>query len=146
MIHCHHCGTDNLDGTEHCDGCGKLLLAATAHQSSRLVLWVSFLILPFYVLFQAIQKPSKKIFLMVKRFLTVGSGQVNAQLVSPATSPFSTNLGRYEATVPLTRSFRYGYEPVSTDTEDNWVCPTNLTRECGKPLAISHLRRVERNG
>jgi hypothetical protein len=29
MIHCHHCGTDNLDGSEFCDECGAKLAAAS---------------------------------------------------------------------------------------------------------------------
>jgi len=29
MIRCNHCGTDNLDGSDYCDECGKKLTAAT---------------------------------------------------------------------------------------------------------------------
>jgi FHA domain len=30
MIRCYHCGTDNLDGSEYCDECGKKFSAAAA--------------------------------------------------------------------------------------------------------------------
>jgi hypothetical protein len=33
MIHCQHCGTDNLDGSEFCDECGMRLSAASARAS-----------------------------------------------------------------------------------------------------------------
>ncbi len=34
MIRCYHCGTDNLDGSEYCDECGKKFTAASARNFS----------------------------------------------------------------------------------------------------------------
>ncbi|QQS46804.1 MAG: FHA domain-containing protein [Acidobacteriota bacterium] len=37
MIRCYHCGTDNLDGSEYCDECGKKLSASSTTVSSSYI-------------------------------------------------------------------------------------------------------------
>lgn len=37
MIRCYHCGTDNLDGSEYCDECGKKLNSASTTVSSSYI-------------------------------------------------------------------------------------------------------------
>jgi serine/threonine-protein kinase len=113
MIHCYQCGTDNLDGTEYCDECGKHLLTATDTSPSQLLLWVLF---PFYLLFLAFSRILKIVITPINKFfafLRADNSGVNARLISP----FANGTGRHEVAIPLARSFRYGHEPVGTNDE-----------------------------
>ncbi len=127
MLRCNQCGTDNLDGTEYCDECGTRLSMPASPQPNQapntqnhkvvkkrswparaIEFVVILLILPFYLLFLASRK-------LVKKILAVGHNIASSQPISQPASPFAANFGRYKATIPLTKPFRYGHEPVGTN-------------------------------
>jgi Cdc6-like AAA superfamily ATPase/predicted Ser/Thr protein kinase len=129
MLRCYHCGTDNLDGTEYCDECGTRLSVPASPQPAQppnaqhhnivkkqswpvrtIIFVVTLLILPFYLLFLASRE-------LVKKALAVGRNTSSSQAISRPASPFAANFERYETTIPLTKSFLYGHEPVGTNDE-----------------------------